>query len=101
MDITPWQFPPERRVLFLPDPRVAKKRGYTAGYRSVYTTDNRLKAIELFEADLERIFDEHFVQMGSYMDIPKSKFMEAAQRVDIPWEIAEQRVAESFRNFGH
>ena len=39
MDITPWPIPPDKRVLFLPDSRVAIKRGYTAGYRTVISKD--------------------------------------------------------------
>jgi hypothetical protein len=101
VDITPWQYAPERRVLFLPDSRVAIKRGYTAGFRSIYTKDERLRAIEVFEDALEKIYDEFFVKMGDYMDVPESKFIEAANRAGIPWAIAQGRVKESLQNFGH
>lgn len=101
VDITPWRFPPRHRILFLPDPKVAIKRGYTAGYRSVYAPDARVRVIELFEGELERIFDTHFVAMGQYMDISKSVFTEAAQRVGLPWEVASIRVEQAFKNYGH
>jgi hypothetical protein len=100
-DITPWRFPPKHRILFLPDPKVAIKRGYTAGYRTVYATDARIRAIELFEGELERIFDEHFVAMGQYMDISASVFREAAERLGLPWELASERVEQALENYGH
>lgn len=100
-DITPWRFPPGRRILFLPDKRVAIKRGYTAGYRTVFTTDERLRAMEFFEWDLDKIFDEFFVGFGTYCDIPKSRFVESAERRGLPWEVANERVTQRMDNFGH
>jgi len=101
VDITPWRFPPKKRVLFLPDPRVAIKRGYTAGVRTIFSKNECLRAIELFEDALEKIFDEYYAQTGEYMDIPDSRFTEAAERVGLPWEIAKERVDYAFRNHGH
>jgi hypothetical protein len=101
MDITPWDFGPERRTLFLPDERVAAKRGYTAGYRTVYSKDERIRAMELFDGELDKIFDEAFVAFGQYYDIHNAKFYEAAERFGLPWEVAKQRVDQRMRNFGH
>jgi hypothetical protein len=101
IDITPWRFSPNRRILFLPDETVAAKRGYTAGRRTVFTTDSRLRAIESFENDLDQIFDELYVGMGKYMDVPKSRFEEAAARAGIPWETASKAVKHRLNNFGH
>lgn len=102
VDITPWEFPPKHRVLFLPDNRVAAKRGYTAGCRTVFTKDERLRAMELFDDELGKIFDEYFDGMGKpSKEIPSSRFAEAAKRVGLPMEIAKQRVDYAFKNYGH
>jgi len=101
MDITPWSYKPDRRVMFLPDERVAIKRGYTAGCRTVFTSDARIRAMELFDGELDKIFDEFFVGMGQYYDIPNSRFFEAAERLGLPWEVARERVTQRLRNFGH
>lgn len=102
VDITPWQFPPKQRILFLPDDRVAVKRGYTAGRRSIFTKDERLRAMELFDDELGRIFDESFDGMGKpSKEIPSSRFAEAARRAGLPMEIAKQRVEYAFQNNGH
>lgn len=101
MDITPQEIGPERRILFLPDVRVAIKRGYTAGWRSVYSKDERVRAMELFDGESDRIVEECFVRMGEYMDIPMSRFREAAARHGLPWEIASKRYEQRVKNFGH
>jgi hypothetical protein len=101
MDITPWAFPPERRVLFLPDARVAAKRGYTAGHRTVYATDPRVRAAELYELELDRIFDEFFVSMDAEYDIPGARFWEAAERVGLPLDVAREVVEWRMARGGH
>lgn len=101
VDITPWNQPPKRRVLFLPDPRVAIKRGYTAGFRTIFAKDERFRAIALFEQELRKMFDEFFVGMGQETDIPTSRFEEAAERFGIPWEIAERIVDQAIKSHGH
>lgn len=85
----------------LPDDRVALKRGYTAGYSTVYAQDPRVRTMELFDRELDKIFDELFVETGQFMDVPTSRFQEAAERFGIPWEIASQGVEFRMRNFGH
>jgi hypothetical protein len=100
-DITPWDFPPDRRILFLPDERVAIKRGYTAGYSTVFSKDPRIRAMELFDRELDRIFDEFYTGMGVYQDIPTSRFTEAAERTGLPMEVAKEAVGYRMRNFGH
>lgn len=101
MDITPWPIPPERRVLFLPDSRVAIKRGYTAGHRTVYSTDSRIRSMELYELELDHIYEEFFTKMGEEMVIPQSRFWEAAEKVGFPLEMAQLAVMHRHRNFGH
>ena len=100
-DITPWRYPPDRRILFLPDARVAIKRGYTAGWRTVFAADERFRAMELFDGELDRIVDESFTRMGEYMDVPVHKVRESAARFGLPWEVAHERFEQRMSNFGH
>lgn len=89
-DITPWTSRPERRVLFLPDARVASKRGYAAGYCSVLSKDPQVRAAVLFEFELDRIWDHFYPSLGAEFVIPYSKVSEAAERVGIPPEVARE-----------
>jgi hypothetical protein len=99
VDITPWHFPPDRRILFLPDARVALKRGYTAGYRTIHSTDYRVRAMESYSTELSRIFDESFTGIGQEMLIHTSRFKEAAERVGLPIELAKWMVDLKYKNF--
>ena len=101
LDITPWAFPPERRVLFLPDERVAIKRGYTAGHRMVISTDVRVRAAELYELELDRIFDEFYPGKEREFVIPPSRFWEAAERVGLPLDVAHEVVDHRHKTGGH
>jgi hypothetical protein len=101
MDITPWEHPPQRRILFLPDERVAIKRGYTAGVRSVYAQDERVRAMELFDTEFYRIVEDCIKPDGNHFDIPMSRFQGAADRCGLPWEVASKKVEHGMRNFGH
>jgi hypothetical protein len=99
MDITPWSFPPDRRILFLPDTKVAMKRGYTAGYRTILSTDFRIRAMESYSTELERIFDDSFTAIGQEMLIDPSRFREAAERIGLPAEIAKWMVDLKCKNY--
>jgi hypothetical protein len=101
MDITPWAFPPEKRVLFLPDASVAAKRGYAAGHRTVFSIDSRVRAAELYELELDRIFDEFYPGLGGEFEIPNSRFLEAAERVGLPLDVARELVEYRRRTGGH
>lgn len=101
MDITPWPFPPDGRILFLPDERVAYKRGYTAGYRTVFAKDARVRAMELFEGEIDLIFDSVCTGVDSIVDIPTLRFMEAAQRAGVPWEVASEVAKHRMSSLGH
>ena len=100
-DITPWPHPPDRRILFLPDARVAIKRGYTAGWRSVFAADERFRAMQLFDGELDRIVDGLFTGMGQYMDVPVAAVRDAAALHGLPWEVAKERFDQRMSNFGH
>jgi len=101
VDITPWDIPPERRILFLPDKRVALKRGYTAGHRTVYSNDPRVRAAEMYELELDRIHDEFYPGLGGEFEIPMSRFWEAAQRVGLPLDVARDVVDYRHSRGGH
>jgi hypothetical protein len=100
VDITPWFLPPEKRILFLPDARVGIKRGYTAGYRTIHSADYRIRAMESYSTELEKIFDDSFTGMGQEMAIHTSRFKEAAERIGLPTELAKWMVDLKFKNYG-
>lgn len=99
MDITPWPFPPDRRILFLPDAKVALKRGCTAGYRTILSADPRIRAMEQYSTELEQIFDDSFTGIGQQMAIHTSRFREAAERVGLPPEMAQWMVDLKYKNY--
>lgn len=99
LDITPRNLEPGRRILFLPDPRVAAKRGYTASYRTVLSDDPRVRALENFAAELSGIWDECFVGMGEEMEVPHLRLKEAAERHNLPAAVARWMVDQKIRHF--
>jgi hypothetical protein len=101
MDITPWAFPPQKRILFLPDEKVAQKRGYAAGFRTVYSTEPKIRAAELYELELDRIFDEFYPGKEKEFDIPMSRFWDAAKRVGLPLDVAREVVSHRQKTGGH
>jgi hypothetical protein len=101
IDITPWAHPPKRRVLFLPDASVASKRGYAAGHRTVYSTDPRVRAAELYELELDRIYDEFYPGLGGEFVIPAARFCQAAERVGLPLDVAREVVEWRQAKGGH
>lgn len=98
-DITPRSLPPERRILFLPDSRVELKRGFTAGYRTVLSQNPKIRALEHYEMELSKLFDEHFPGMGRIMEIPTSRLKEAASKAGVPDRIAHALVKRRIANF--
>jgi len=93
-DITPQQFPPERRLLFLPDPRVAAKRGVTAGYKIILSTDPLVITIEQFQTEMGRIIEDVFPGFGQPYVFPTEAVYSAAERVGLPRDMAELFVAQ-------
>jgi hypothetical protein len=88
-DVTPQFKHDGRRILFLPDERVAIKRGVTAGYRTIYTSDPQFRAIALFDGELDRLFEDAFVAIGKPVrPIPDIRVREAAARSGLDWEFA-------------
>jgi hypothetical protein len=98
LDITPHKLQPNR-ILFTPDPRVAAKRGYTVGYRTILSSDPRVRAIESFASELEHIFAEAFEAFGREMAVPTTTFRDAAERVGLPWDVADWMVRQKQRYY--
>jgi hypothetical protein len=88
IDITPHDFQP-RRVLFLPDPKVALKRGFTAHPRIVLSDDPRLIAIEAFDDAMQKIREEKFQGFGSMMEITIHDYEKARDLSGLPDDVAQ------------
>lgn len=88
-DITPQQLPPDRRILFLPDCRVAAKRGVTVGYTTILSTDPRVIALERFHSETDRIIENIFPGFGIQYEFPVAAIYSAAERVGLPRDVAD------------
>lgn len=88
-DITPRVLPPGKRVLFLPDARVAQKRGFTAGYRTSTSTNPRIQALVRYERELSALFDEFHTGMGTEFVVPADRLKAAANRTNLPDDAAK------------
>ncbi|MFC5049112.1 hypothetical protein ACFPK9_00570 [Rubritalea spongiae] len=88
LDITPHDHQP-RRVLFLPDPHVAKKRGYTLSPKHLLTDDPYIIGIVKFEAEIDRIFEDQFESFGKPMTINREHIDHALEVSGIPEEVGQ------------
>ena len=86
-DITPHDFQPAR-VLFLPDPKVAKKRGYTAHPRTMVSDDPRLIAIEAFDSAIQQLREDNFQGFGKELIILQHEYEEARDNSGLPDDVA-------------
>jgi hypothetical protein len=87
IDITPHDFQP-KRVLFLPDPRVAIKRGYTAHPRTLLSDDPKLVAIEAFDDAMQKLRESRFHGFGTEMVILREDYEKARDDAGLPDEVA-------------
>lgn len=101
MDITPWEFQLERRILFLPDDRVAAKRAYSAGYQTIYATDTRVVSMLKFEHEIDRIFESVCTGVDGVAHIPDARFVEAAEKTGVPQDVAREVVRYRMSKGGH
>jgi len=92
-DITPHRFPP-KRILFTVDPRVSQKRGFTVGHKTILSRDPVVCAIERFDVELDRLYEEFFVDFGCYSTIPNNRLREAATHANLPWDVAEYMIRQ-------
>ncbi len=86
-DITPHQFQPER-VLFLPDEKVALKRGYTAAPKLILSDDPRVVAIEIFNTELEKTKEKLFSGFGKPMEISTEEIGRIISVSGLPQDVA-------------
>ena len=100
MDITPFRYSPQKRILFLPDARVAAKRGYTAGSSTVFAKDPLIRSIAIFNRRLDHVFEEVHGPVGTPISIPDRTFMELAKTVGLPWLLAKILVDLRLANHG-
>lgn len=99
-DITPREVFPDRRILFTPDPRVAKKRGYTASVRTILSNDSRVIAMESFAGELAQVWEEQLVKIGTEMEVPIAKLRLAAKTHGLPWPVAQWMIEKKVRHHG-
>lgn len=96
-DITPQKLPPERRILFLPDERVAAKRGITTGYSTVLSTDPRVVALERFRVEMSRAIEAVFPGFGVPYAFPVNEILLAADRIGVPPDVAEALIQQKIQ----
>ncbi len=57
--------------------------------------------MELFDGELDKIFDKYYPGLDKEFEIPRSRFVEAAERFEIPLEVAKKRMGYRIENAGH
>ena len=100
LDITPWRYSPGKRTMFLPDERVAVKRGYTVGWSTITSKNPLIQAMALFNRGLDQVFEEFHGAVGTPFFIPERRFTELAARVGLPWQLAQIAVQIRLANNG-
>ena len=78
----------ESRILFLPDARVATKRGITAGYKTIISQDPRIRLMEQYATVVARIFEEHWPGMGKEFVLPIAELKAAAAASGLPESVS-------------
>lgn len=87
-DITPQRLPAGSRVLFLPEPEVAKKRGYSSHFKTILSTDPRIIAMEKFDDAILHAMAEHFAGIGNEIVIPGGLLNDMAKEIGLPEDVA-------------
>ena len=88
LNITPHDHQPDR-VLFLPDPRVALKRGFTTHPKHLLSDDPRIAAIEAFDTAIHRLREDKFIGFGEFMIIARAEFEKARDDSGLPDDVAQ------------
>ena len=88
IDITPHDHQP-KRVLFLPDSRVALKRGYTAEPYLLLSDDHRIAAICAFDSAIQRLREDKFHEFGSEMVFTRDEIEKARDDAGLPDDVAQ------------
>ena len=100
MDITPWRSSPQKRIMFLPDERVATKQGYTAGWSTVIAKDPLIRSMALFNRGLDHVFEEFHTAPECPICIPEARYKELATQVGLHWLFAKVLVQFRLANNG-
>ena len=87
VDITPHEHQPER-LLFLPDPRVAIKRGYTVPPKHFLTDDWRILAIAKFDDAILQLRSDKFNGFRKPIDISPEEYEQARDAAGLPDDVA-------------
>ncbi len=87
LDITPHDFQP-KRILFLPDARVALKRGYTAPPKLLISDNPYLAAIEKFDSSIQKLRENKFTKFGNEMIITLDEYEMARDDAKLPDDVA-------------
>lgn len=90
-DITPHLHQP-KRILFLPDSRVAKKRGYTTAPNLILSNDPRVIAISQFTFLMDKLREEKFTEVGEEHVIFEDEVEAARQESGLPKDVTEMLV---------
>jgi len=88
VDITPHDHQPIK-VLFLPDKRVAEKRGYTNPPKLMLTDDWRMVAIERFESIMHELREAKFQGFGKEMIITNDEYLDALDASGLPDDVGK------------
>jgi hypothetical protein len=94
VDITPHAVR-VRRPLFLPDERVAEKRGYTPTFETIYSKNPKEVAMLRFYWGLSALVNREFKGMGQAIELKMSEVKEMADGLGLPDDVA----AALYRSF--
>ncbi len=89
IDITPHDFRPER-IVFVPDPKVELKRGYTASPLLILSDDPEVITLEKFRADCELLREQKFKGFGQYIEVTPREVQELASKNNLPFDRAKE-----------
>lgn len=87
IDITPHRFQPQR-IIFVPDPKIAAKRGYTAPFQLIFSTKPEDIAIIRFGAAVEQIKEKRFTGFGTEIEVSKTEIQKLAETHNVPFDVA-------------
>jgi hypothetical protein len=92
-DITPHRFPP-KKILFVPDPKVELKRGYTAGPNLTLSDDPHEIALSNFCSEAGRLREERFEGFGQYIEVTNGDIENMRLKYGIPFDIAKELLCD-------
>jgi hypothetical protein len=88
VDITPHLHQP-KRIIFLPDNRVAKKRGYTTVPGLILSNDPRIISLSRFTFLIHKLKEEKFTGFGEELAIYESEIETVRKDSGLPKDVAD------------